>query len=73
MVLLSRTSNSRICRNTWGSEAVKTTTTRVRGRLHYTILRMAAEDKVVQIEEDLTKTRQYGLRNKTRSSPLFEE
>ena len=46
---------------------------RVRGRLYHTILQMADGDKVVQFEEDLTKTRQGGLRNKTRSSPLFEE
>ena len=30
---------------------------------------MAADSKVVQFEENPTKTRQGGLRNKTRSSP----
>ena len=35
----------------------------------FTILQMADGDKVVQFEENPTKTRQGGLRNKTRSSP----
>ena len=35
----------------------------------FTILQMADGEKVVQFEENPTKTRQGGLRNKTRSSP----
>jgi len=35
----------------------------------FTILQMADGDKVVQFEENPTKTRQGGLRNKTRCSP----
>ena len=50
----------------WVSEAARTITTLT--LKIFSILQMVAGSKVVQSEENLTKTRQGGLRNKTRSS-----